>query len=116
MNFLQGVSPVGDDKLLASDVRMGVRLLANGTSTDANNANQPASGSRAPVMFDDQELPGNVRDRRQSLQTDLLNAHEVSQVMLIIFLALRTGFAVVKHFWLLCTSRLEIQSHVCHIV
>ena len=98
----------GDDRLLASDVRIGVRLLANGTSLDADAADQSASSSRAPAMFDDQEPSSKVSIRRQSLQTELLNAHEVSQV-LHLSSALRTCFTMAMRFWLLlqfkkCTS------------
>ena len=71
----------GDDKLLASDVRMGVRLLANGTALDASILSEPASSSRVPAMFDDQEPNASPSNRRQSIHSDLLSAHEVSQVM-----------------------------------
>lgn len=76
----QEMDSAGDDKLLASDVRTGVRLLANGTSVDASNASEAASSSRAPAMFDDQEPATIAQNRRQSLHMDLLNAHEISQV------------------------------------
>ena len=71
----------GDDKLNASDMKAGVRLLTNGSPmNDAASAWEPSPPRGTPAMFDDQ--PQEARNRRQSLHTNLLSPLEISQVSL----------------------------------
>lgn len=79
----------GDDKLNASDLRLGLRLLANGTSANPAVLENSESPPSIPAMFE--EDPSNCQAIFPELPWDInpLSSHEINQVVL----AIRAAFA-----------------------
>ena len=70
----------GDDVLDASDMRMGIRLLANGPAHEPAKPSQSLSSEITPETLETESESHAARTQKQSLAADMLSPTEISQV------------------------------------